>query len=57
MLDLVVRNSLETVFESLSIVMERFNKIESAEDFIATDDGVMLLDSISMRLQLVGEKI
>ena len=37
--------------------MERFKKIASAHDFVDTDDGLMLMDSISMRLQLVGEKI
>ncbi len=55
--DIVIQESLETVLDSLGIVMERFKKIESAEDFIDTDDGIMLMDSISMRLQLVGEKI
>jgi len=55
--DIVVRESLETVLDSLRIVMERFKKIGSAEDLIDGDDGIMLMDSISMRLQLVGEKI
>ncbi|MDO8367898.1 MAG: DUF86 domain-containing protein [Saprospiraceae bacterium] len=55
--DIVVQESLETVLDSLGIVMERFKKIASADDFVDTDDGIMLMDSISMRLQLVGEKI
>jgi len=56
MLDIVIRESLEIVLESLGIVMERFNKIGSAEDFIDREDGLMVMDSISMRLQLVGDQ-
>jgi uncharacterized protein with HEPN domain len=37
--------------------MDRFKKIETPEDFVDTNDGLILMDSISMRLQLVGEKI
>jgi len=57
MLDVVIRDSLETAFDSLSLVIERLNKIHSAEDFINSEEGILLMDSISMRLQLVGEKI
>ena len=55
--DIVVQEPLETILDALSIVMERFKKIETPEDFVETDDGLILMDSISMRLQLVGEKI
>jgi len=57
MLDIVIQESLEIVLDSLSIVMDRFKRIETPEDFVETDDGIILMDSISMRLQLVGEKI
>ena len=46
-----------SVNESLSIVEERFSKIHSAEDFISSKEGHVLLDSISMRLQFIGETI
>lgn len=57
MLDVIIRDSLETALESLNLVIERFNKIHTAEDFIDSEEGILLMDSISMRLQLVGEKI
>lgn len=57
MLDVVIRDSLETVLDSLNIVLDRFKKIKSADDFIDSDEGLLVMDSISMRLQLVGEKI
>lgn len=46
-----------SVSESVSIVEERFSKIKSAEDFISSKEGHVLLDSISMRLQFIGETI
>ena len=46
-----------SVNESELIVDERFSKINSAEDFISSKEGHVLLDSISMRLQFIGETI
>jgi uncharacterized protein with HEPN domain len=45
------------VIECINIVEERFEKIKSAEDFITSKEGIELLDSISMRLQVIGEII
>jgi uncharacterized protein with HEPN domain len=35
----------------------RFKEISSSEDFLKDDDGLMRLDSISMRLQAIGEAL
>lgn len=48
---------LNFMFESIRMVEERFSKIGVSEDFISTPNGITLLDSISMRLQVIGESV
>lgn len=52
----LIKNLLD-VKEFLFLVKKRFSNINSYEDFIKDDDGLILLDSISMRLQAIGEII
>ena len=53
----VVRNIFFNVQESINTIIQRFRKINTASDFIANDNGFETLDSISMRLQFVGESL
>jgi uncharacterized protein with HEPN domain len=39
------------------LVQERFSKILEAADFVGSTEGVILLDAISMRLQIIGELV
>ena len=55
MLDDVVKDNLHVVLESIKLIQDRFSKIERADDFILNADGVLILDAISMRLQIIGE--
>ena len=48
---------LELMLESTSLVQVRFTKIGESEDFVTTSDGVILLDAICMRLQVIGESV
>ena len=55
MLEDVVRENLKVIIESLALIEERFEKINSADDFVLNSHGTFVLDAISMRLQIVGE--
>lgn len=57
MLDPVVKDSLEIIEQSLEIISQRSREITNAADFINSDQGLVLLDSIAMRLQVIGEKV
>ena len=57
MLEPVVQDSLEFALQSIEMIAERFAEIQAPDDFVQTPRGVMIMDSISMRLQSVGEKI
>jgi uncharacterized protein with HEPN domain len=48
---------LEIMLESIELIEERFSRIRASEDFVNSPDGVTILDSVSMRLQVVGESV
>jgi uncharacterized protein with HEPN domain len=48
---------LETILDSINITEGRFTKITQPDDFVLSEEGVTLLDAISMRLQVIGEQI
>jgi len=48
---------LKFILESISLIKDRFTVINSSDDFIQDDDGLMRLDAISMRLQSIGEAL
>jgi len=51
----MVRSTLDDIQHSIELVISRFDKIECVDDFLANDKGLLLLDSISMRLVAIGE--
>lgn len=54
------KNTIELIKfieSSINLIETRFLKINQSEDFIDTDEGLEKLDSISMRLQSIGEAI
>ena len=55
MLDDIIRENLQIILESIVLIEHRFSKINSAEDLVSSTDGVLILDAIAMRLQVVGE--
>lgn len=50
-----LRLHLMQVLEALERIPRRFNEIQEAEDFLASDEGVDRLDAICMMLIAVGE--
>ncbi len=55
MSDDFVKEYLQGVLDSITLVETRFLNISNADEFVSNDEGVLILDSISMRLQIVGE--
>jgi hypothetical protein len=41
---------LRYILDSIALIKRRFEKIESSDDFLATDDGIDRFDAISMRV-------
>ena len=57
MLDNIIRDNLQSVLESIALIEVRFSKVDLADKFVTSSAGVVLLDAISMRLQVIGELI
>lgn len=57
MLNDIVRDNLQIVLESIALIEERFSKIDVADQFVTSPEGILLLDAVSMRLQVIGELI
>ena len=49
--------TLEIIIEHIEKCEKRFLEISTAEDFVATEYGIILLDSIVVRLQSIGENV
>lgn len=52
-----IADCLNMMLESIKLIEIRFLKIRSPNDFVISAEGVTLLDAISMRLQVIGEKV
>ncbi|MEA3513623.1 MAG: HepT-like ribonuclease domain-containing protein [Campylobacterota bacterium] len=48
---------IDFILESIRLINRRFKDIEKSDDFIDSDDGLDKLDSISMRIQAIGEAL
>jgi uncharacterized protein with HEPN domain len=48
---------LKFILNSIEMIKKRFIGITCSDDFIYSDDGMTKLDSISMRLQSIGEAL
>jgi len=57
MLDDITRDNLQIILESIALIEERFSKVGVADQFVTSPEGVLLLDAVSMRLQVIGELI
>jgi len=52
---LMILSTLEDIKFSIELIKKRFEQINSSDDFLADEDGLEKLDSISMRLVAIGE--
>ena len=53
--NLMLLSTLEDIEHSITLILVRFEKISSSDDFLANEEGLILLDSIAMRLVAIGE--
>ena len=52
-----VADYIELIIESIELIENRFSRVGSPGEFVQSEDGVTLLDAISMRLQVIGESV
>ncbi len=57
MLDFVIQDRFQRILESINLIKARTNKFEKATDLVRPEDGAVLLDSIALRLQVIGEHV
>lgn len=57
MFDDIIRDNLRYILESISLIEDRFSRIETQDDLVSSSEGVIILDAIVMRLQVIGELI
>ncbi len=51
----IIHDRLKLILESINLILERTERIKTAKDFVKDKDGIELMDSIAMRLQMIGE--
>jgi uncharacterized protein with HEPN domain len=57
MLDNTLLYTLETILEHIEICEKRFAIIKTPSNFIDSENGTIILDSIVTRLQAIGENV
>jgi hypothetical protein len=55
MCDDMIQDNLKLIMESLVLLEKRFSALNNADDLVSSEYGVLMLDSIAMRLQIIGE--
>lgn len=53
----IVVHTLEMINGSLSVITQRVVVIKSVDDFLLSNEGMMLLDSVCMKLIAIGESV
>lgn len=57
MSDIFIKDNINGILESILLIEDRFTSVKEPDDFVISQNGTLLLDSISMRLQIIGELI
>ena len=52
---IMLLSTLEDIKFSIELIQKRFSVINTSDDFLKDDNGLNMLDSISMRLVAIGE--
>lgn len=47
----------DIILQSIALIKKRFQVIKSPDDFVSSPEGILILDGICMRLQLIGETV
>lgn len=53
--DEAIYEMLKDIDYSIGLILERFENIKVADDFLSCNDNITMLDSISMRILAIGE--
>jgi uncharacterized protein with HEPN domain len=53
----IIKEKLKIIYESIRMIESRFSRIGKADDFVLSEEGVLILDSIAIRLQVIGETL
>lgn len=53
--DKMILSTLEDIQTSIELIIQRCESIKTSDDFLDDNDGLLKLDSISMRLIAIGE--
>jgi uncharacterized protein with HEPN domain len=53
----LAREILQQIHSSTQTILKRFEPIETADDFTASDEGLEKLDAICMQLIAIGENV
>ncbi len=53
--DNFIIDNLHGIIDSIELIEIRFAGIAKSDDFVMNADGVLILDSICRRLQIIGE--
>jgi hypothetical protein len=53
--ELIIEN-LNGVADAIEMIKDRFSSITEADDFMMSPDGVLILDAICMRLQILADQ-
>jgi len=48
---------LTQIYNATELVMKRFSRIKTADDFLDNEEGLQLLDAICMQLIAIGESV
>jgi|GEM_PF-6584459 len=51
----ILQNRLATLLEAIELIERRMSNIHTAEDFVDTEEGLLIMDAIAIRLQVIGE--
>jgi len=55
--DDIIKDNLQIILEAIVLIENRFSTINSADDLVSSANGVLILDAIAMRLQVIGEML
>ena len=55
--DVLITDNLQDIISSIELIEKRFKDITCADDFVLSEGGMLILDSICMRLQIIGELV
>jgi uncharacterized protein with HEPN domain len=53
--DDLIKDNLQSILDSIELIEIRFAEIDKPDDFVMDANGMLVLDSICMRLQIIGE--